>query len=102
MQIFGATNIQNTSGVQSGNVQKVQQADNSMNADAPQSTSSPAIDTVDQLDISSEAKMLSQLKVAGEIRADRVSDIRAQIETGQYETQEKIDLAVSRLLDELV
>ncbi len=94
MQIFGAT------GVNNGSVQKIQQAGSVNQANGPQSLSSPAIDTVDQLDISSEAKMLSQLKVAGEIRADRVADIRAQIETGVYETQEKLDVAVSRMLDE--
>jgi negative regulator of flagellin synthesis FlgM len=95
MQIFGATNVTN------GVVQKVQQANSPTKANDVQSTSSPAIDTVDQLDISSEAKMLSQLKVAGEFRADKVADIRSQIAAGQYETQEKLDVAVNRILDEL-
>ena len=100
MQIFGATNVTN------GAVQKVQQANSTSKATEttatdPQSSSSPAIDTVDQLDISSEAKMLSQLKVAGEFRADKVADIRNQIATGQYETQERLEGAVNRLLDEL-
>ena len=95
MQIIGATNVTN------GAVQKVQQANSTTKANDPQSTSSPAMDTVDQLDISSEAKMLSQLKVAGEFRADKVADIRNQIATGQYETPEKLDVTVNRLLDEL-
>ena len=95
MQIFGATNVT------SGNVQKVQQTNTKTQTTDSSSVNSPSIDTVDQLDISSEAKMLSQLKVVGDIRADRVADIRAQIESGVYETSEKLDVAVSRLLNEL-
>ncbi len=37
----------------------------------------------------------------GDIRADRVADIRAQIASGQYETSEKLNVAVSRMFDEL-
>lgn len=37
---------------------------------------------------------------SGEIRADRVADIRAQIASGQYDTAEKLDAAVSRMFDE--
>ncbi len=95
MQIFGATNVT------SGNVQKIQQVNTKTQTTDSSSVNSPSIDTVDQLDISSEAKMLSQLKVVGDIRADRVADIRAQIESGVYETNEKLDVAVSRLLNEL-
>ena len=74
MQIFGATNVT------SGSVQKVQQVNTKTQTTDSSSINSPSIDTVDQLDISSEAKMLSQLKVVGDIRADRVADIRAQID----------------------
>ena len=34
------------------------------------------------------------------VRAERVEEIRAQIEAGTYETDEKLDLALGRLLDE--
>ena len=54
---------------------------------------------VDQLDISAEAQSISQTGTT-EIRADRVADIRAQIATGQYETAEKMDIALSRMLNE--
>lgn len=56
---------------------------------------------VDQLDISAEAQMMSSAATGGEIRADRVADIRAQIANGQYETSEKINAAVNRMFDEL-
>lgn len=36
-----------------------------------------------------------------DVRADRVSQLRAQIANGTYETADKLDLAMNRLLDEL-
>ncbi len=56
---------------------------------------------VDELDISPEAQLLSQVREVPEIRADRVAEIRAAIESGTYETDEKISLAVDRLFDEI-
>lgn len=56
---------------------------------------------VDELDISSEADFVSQARDLPEIRHDRVAQIRAQIQSGQYETPEKLDIALSRLLDEI-
>ena len=56
---------------------------------------------VDQLDISAEADFVSQVNDLPDVRADRVADIRAQIDAGVYETDEKIDVAVGRLLDEI-
>jgi len=59
-----------------------------------------AIDTVDQLDISSEADFASQVKDVPDIRADRVASIKAQIADGTYLTDDKLDIALDRLLDE--
>ncbi len=56
---------------------------------------------VDELDISSEADFVSQVRDLPEIRQDRVDSIRAQIQAGTYETSEKLDAALSRLLDEI-
>ena len=36
-----------------------------------------------------------------EIRQQRVEAIRAKIAEGTYETEEKLDIAVERLLDEI-
>jgi negative regulator of flagellin synthesis FlgM len=55
----------------------------------------------DELDISSEADFLSQVQELPEIREDRVAEIRQQIASGRYETPEKLDLALERLLDEI-
>jgi negative regulator of flagellin synthesis FlgM len=89
MQIRPTSNIQTSSAVNL-------QAENTTNA-AASANSAP----VDQLDISAEAQMMSTAATGGEIRADRVADLRAQIASGQYETSEKLDLAVSRMFDEL-
>ena len=56
---------------------------------------------VDQLDISPEADFVAQARELPEIREDRVASIRAQIQNGTYETADKLDMALSRLLDEI-
>lgn len=52
---------------------------------------------VDQLEISAEAKAIQSNTG---IRTERVADVREQIAAGRYESADKIDLAVERLLDE--
>lgn len=91
MQIRGTSSVQTTTQVNLSS--KVQTTDS--NAVATQ------FDTTDQIDISSEAQMLAGLNDTASIRAERVTAIRQQIETGQYETAEKLEVAVERLLDEL-
>lgn len=56
---------------------------------------------IDQLDISPEADFVAQARDLPDIREDRVAQIRDQIRSGAYETPEKLDLALSRLLDEI-
>ena len=53
---------------------------------------------VDQLDISPEAQAI---QAGGGIRTEKVAELREQIATGRYETAEKIDVAVERMLDEI-
>ncbi|MHB8968979.1 MAG: flagellar biosynthesis anti-sigma factor FlgM [Pirellulaceae bacterium] len=54
----------------------------------------------DQLDISQEADLVSRMREIPEIRADRVADLRAAIAAGTYETPDKLETAVGRLLNE--
>lgn len=86
MQIRPTNNLQNT---QSVNL-STQRADHSASA----TNQAP----VDQLDLSTEAQMLTN---GSEIRADRVAQVKADIAAGVYETDAKIDAAVERLLDEI-
>lgn len=74
---------------------------------APQRLQPPQVDTsldttpLDQVDISAEADLVSRVHELPDIRADRVEDIRAEIDAGVYETDEKLDVSVGRLLDEI-
>ncbi len=91
MQIRPTSNIQTSSAV---NLQT--QNTTSTAANAGSANSIP----VDQLEISAEAQMISTTGVSTEFRADRVADLRAQIASGQYESPEKLEAAVSRMFDE--
>jgi len=91
MQIRGTSNIQSTSQVTLSN--KIQTVENKSVA--------TQLDTTDHVDISSEAQMLSGMNDISDIRAERVAEIREQIETGQYETTDKLETAMDRLLDEI-
>ncbi len=56
---------------------------------------------VDQLELSSEALGVSSASleaVSGDIRVDKVADIRRAIANGTYETAEKISAALDRFL----
>ena len=85
MQIRPTSNIQTTSSI---NLQT-----QNTSAEAQTGASIP----VDQLEISAEAQMIGQ--TSGDIRADRVAEIKAQIASGQYETSAKMDVAMTRLFD---
>ncbi|QDU27673.1 Anti-sigma-28 factor, FlgM [Anatilimnocola aggregata] len=67
-------------------------------AQAPQSR---GVSGVDQLDISPEADLISQVHDLPDVRQDKVNSIRAQIASGTYDTDAKLDAALSRLLDEI-
>jgi negative regulator of flagellin synthesis FlgM len=54
----------------------------------------------DRLEVSGLSHLLKSLKADG-IRTDKVASIKAEIEAGKYETDQKLDVAVDRLLDEL-
>ncbi|MEC9096157.1 MAG: flagellar biosynthesis anti-sigma factor FlgM [Planctomycetota bacterium] len=88
--------------------QPVNQTSQVESAKATQATS--ITNPTDQVDISVEAElnsqtvdMVNQLQIQDlpEIRADRVTQIREAIEAGTYETPEKLELAIDRLLDEI-
>ena len=55
---------------------------------------------VDQLDISPAGELASR-SLEESRREDRVAEIRAAIQAGTYETDDKLSVALDRLLDEL-
>ncbi len=69
----------------------------------PQSEASGAAQPatpVDEVEISSAAKMLEKASQSSAIQAERLDQIKSAIEAGTYETPEKIEAAIERLLDE--
>jgi len=57
--------------------------------------------TNDVVEISTAAKLAAKIHEIPDVRAELVAQVKAQIASGEYETPEKIDSAVSRLMDEL-
>jgi anti-sigma28 factor (negative regulator of flagellin synthesis) len=55
----------------------------------------------DRVELSGVSHLLQSLKSGQAIRADKVAEVRAQLDAGTYETDEKLDIAADRLLDEL-
>jgi negative regulator of flagellin synthesis FlgM len=90
MQIRPTSNAQRTQAI---NLQPKTASTASVNSS---STALP----VDQLDISPQAQMMSAAASGGEVRMDRVAEIRTQIASGNYDTAEKIDAAVGQMLDQ--
>ena len=66
-----------------------------------QSQPAPHASPTDELALSPEALLLDRVRDLPEIRGDRVQQIRAQIAAGTYETGEKLNAALDRLLDEI-
>ena len=71
------------------------QANNTTTATRNEVASAP----VDQFEISVEARAMTGSEASTGIRADRVAELKAQIASGQYDTAERLDAAVSRMLD---
>jgi anti-sigma28 factor (negative regulator of flagellin synthesis) len=53
------------------------------------------------VDISPEASFIAQARELPDIRQERVAAIKSQIESGVYESDDKLDAALDRFLDEL-
>jgi flagellar biosynthesis anti-sigma factor FlgM len=55
----------------------------------------------DRVELSGAGHLLQSLK-NNDVRADKVADIKAQIASGTYEDDAKMDVAVDRMLDDLL
>ena len=70
-----------------------------------QSTASPAAQIatpVDQLDLSPDALSSVSSQASGEVfRSDKVASLREAIAQGNYDTDEKLSVALDKLLDQL-
>jgi len=59
------------------------------------------VQSTDEVTISPEARMLNEMAGSQDMRAERLEQIKAAINDGTYETQEKLDIALDRLLGEI-
>ena len=55
----------------------------------------------DELEISSAGRMLDEMTNNSDMRAERLAQIKAAIDDGTYDTDEKLDAALSRMLDQI-
>ncbi len=95
MQIGATTHLPSTQAL--GRTTRIDQA-------APQ-TPRPAggSSSVDQLDISPAAELLSRaLETKTQFRPDKVAQAKAAIANGDYDSDEKLDAAMSKMLDEIL
>ena len=60
-----------------------------------------SVAVMDRVEISETARFLSTLERGGDIRVDKVLAIREAIADGTYETDDKIDVTVDRLIEVL-
>ena len=91
MQVYGPAHLHGPQAVGSPHVSRT--------TPAAQGPESPTIR--DELSLSDTARLIEQVHQAPDIRQDRVAAIRAQLASGTYETPDKVNVAVSRLLDEI-
>jgi flagellar biosynthesis anti-sigma factor FlgM len=92
MDVRGLTGIAGTSPIRS-----VGAADT---AREPQRLAKPPAQA-DQVEISSAGMMLDQLSQQPDLRAERLNQIKAAIADGTYDTDEKLEAALSRMFDTL-
>jgi len=68
----------------------------------PQTTFRPeAAPIADEVDISEAARLVEQVREMPDLREDRIEAVRRQIAAGTYETRDKLNVAIERLLDEI-
>jgi flagellar biosynthesis anti-sigma factor FlgM len=73
-------------------------------AAGPTAQSKPAVPATpkDALEISSAGQLLDKLSKSPEVRAERLAQIKAAIDAGQYDTDEKLEAALMNLLQSIV
>ncbi len=67
----------------------------------PQQSTPPASPN-DAVEISSAGQLLDRLSKSPQVRAERLAQIKAAIESGQYDTEEKLEAALMNLFQSIV
>jgi len=92
MEIFGAGGTQGPQPIYPRLAAYSLDAGHSVHAGSPR----------DHVEISPLGQMLDGIGQLPEIRQERVDEIRQQLSAGSYESTEKLEVAVDRLLEELL
>ena len=91
MQVYGPTHLHGAQPINAPTRRRISQPP----------SASPAGQIQDELQISDAGRLIGQVQDMPDVRWDRVNQIRTQIAKGTYETDEKLQVAVGRLLDEI-
>jgi negative regulator of flagellin synthesis FlgM len=93
--------MSNINGINGGNPVNRIQALKAFGANKPSSIDQPAqTRTSDRVELSGLDGIMAKLKT-NDVRTDKVQAIRQQIAEGSYETPEKLDAAIERMMDDL-
>ncbi len=68
----------------------------------PEKADSPPLRPGDSVELSDHARFLDTMRHMPATRHDRIEQVRQQISDGTFETEEKLETAIDRLLDELL
>ena len=90
MQIYGPTQLHGAQAISSPHLRN-----------QPLSSTAPSAAAQDEVRISDAGRLLDLANQLPEVQQDRVDAIRAQIANGSYETADKLNVAVDRMLNEL-
>lgn len=90
MEIGRTDNISGAGGIESRRIQKT----------GKPSEASPAKKSEDSVEISDAAKYISQLLSSTDNRSEKIDRVRKEVESGVYESDEKLKSAINRLIDE--
>ena len=89
MDVSGVGPVQGT-----GPIRSATPANAAKPADAPAATTPK-----DELELSAAGVAMDRVGETPEMRAERLSQIKEAIDNGSYETDEKLDAALSRMFD---
>lgn len=56
---------------------------------------------VDRVEVSEAARLAEQVRNLPEMRVEKLADLKKQIESGGYETAERLKVTVDRIMDDL-
>ena len=68
---------------------------------SPETTRIEPTGISDVVEISDVAKLAAKVQEIPDVRTELVEQVKAEIEVGTYETPERIEIAVQRLMEEL-